>query len=184
MLFHYQWYASQTIGKIVVGNCNADKAMLDLAIIWEYVETLSNFELASYDINKVLHNDNCLTIEEMQSIVQWFNKKFNVNYVLDFINSNITYIPAGSCSCGTGTYTTTIDETNDDKIWIGGDITTEIGANNITLTSCDGLTTYLSAATPDSFGVDIYSNTYINLNVLNVPLAGWDRSVIYCLTIV
>ena len=92
MLFHYQWYASQTIGKIVVGNCNADKAMLDLAIIWEYVETLSNFELASYDINKVLHNDNCLTIEEMQSIVQWFNKKFNVNYVLDFINSNITYM--------------------------------------------------------------------------------------------
>jgi hypothetical protein len=180
MCYHYQWYSSQICDRVVLGDCNAENMMLQLAIIWEYIEMLSCYKLCQYDIDDVLHCENCISIDDMKTVVSYLNQVFNVNYCVDFIDSTNTYIPAGSCSCGFGLYTTTIDPIRDDLLWIDGDVTSVLNKQYIVLMSCDGLTIYLNIALPDAFALDISGNTWIQLNVNDVPNS-WDRTVVYCI---
>jgi len=183
ILFHYQWYVYQTRGRIVVGDCKADNMMLELAIIWEYIETLSCTKLGQYDNTGLLHWENCLTIAELQSIVQYLNKFFNLSYCVDFIDGvNVYVLPVTCTTCPKGTYTVTIDALDDEKLWTVGDITGDLKDNPVTVASCDGLTVYINSTAPLTYAKDLSGDTYMTFSKLVIPET-WDRTLIYCLTI-
>ena len=181
LLYHYKEYSSQIEERLRVGDCKVEDMLLNLVIIHTYIDILSCVKLCEYDINDVLHCENCLSITQLQTIVTFLNEFFGVNYCIDFINGNSIYIPPGSCRCKSGDYTTTIDDVDNSKIWVSGDITSEIDSHTITLKSCDGLTTYIDAVAPSLFGVDVEGNTYLIFNAYKTY--SWDRTIIYCMTI-
>lgn len=84
MLWHSQAYAAQVSNRLIVGDCKAQFMLMDLMVIWEYLETLSCVKLGTYS-GSTLTWDNCLTLTQLKAIVATLNKFFNVNYCVDFI---------------------------------------------------------------------------------------------------
>lgn len=85
MIWHYKEYSAQIYERIILGDCKAESMITDLVILRTYIKILSCVKLCEYDSDGKLICYNCLSVSELQSIVAFLNKFFNLKYCVTFI---------------------------------------------------------------------------------------------------
>ena len=64
--------------------CNLERKAMNLRILSAYIDILSCWDLPEEDVDGVIENNNCLSIEEMKSITTHINKLTGDNYCVDY----------------------------------------------------------------------------------------------------